>query len=331
MNYHLWAKTAPPVSFGAKAVLLLLACYVDADGKCWPSQRELAEKLGASERTIGTHLAALEAAGQIRRTHRRNGDRSASDVIWLTPTAEPEKSAPSSDDSARKFRQLSPKISTAEPEKSAGEKYPEKYPMNSLSSEPVTGNDEPSSATAWQAREDLDRGTAQETVLDALARYLVATNDPRARERLKPTATKLERDYGATADQVHARCKAAQRTWRNGHLTPAALLKHWDSLGRQATPHRATNGGYKVDKAVLTNTPELIMAWRALAFEAGAEDLVGNKIPLPDQQDMIRLLARAALGPTEVERHLCEIRRISEGAACRSSQQRSPTNPEEAS
>lgn len=68
-----------------KYLLMTLANYADADGSCFPSQSRLADDTGLSERSVRSHLDALEEQGLIVRTARRRADGSrASDRIILS-------------------------------------------------------------------------------------------------------------------------------------------------------------------------------------------------------------------------------------------------------
>lgn len=70
---------------GAKLVLIVLANFADAEGFAYPSQAKLARLTGQTERTVGTHLAALEAAGLIVRPERKHrvGGRYGKDTYEL--------------------------------------------------------------------------------------------------------------------------------------------------------------------------------------------------------------------------------------------------------
>ena len=52
---------------GPKLVLIVLANFADAEGFCYPSQATLARITSQTERSVRTHLAALEHAGLIVR------------------------------------------------------------------------------------------------------------------------------------------------------------------------------------------------------------------------------------------------------------------------
>lgn len=71
-----WALAQTTGSPGSKAVLICLSNYADGEGRCFPGQRRLAENTEMGERTVRRHLADLEAAGLIGRTHRYRDDGS---------------------------------------------------------------------------------------------------------------------------------------------------------------------------------------------------------------------------------------------------------------
>lgn len=60
-----WAKSQVAPTSVAKAVLICLADYADADGAAWPAVPTLAREVQVSERTVQRTLRALEEAGLI--------------------------------------------------------------------------------------------------------------------------------------------------------------------------------------------------------------------------------------------------------------------------
>lgn len=70
-----WAfrRDLPP---SEKFVLVALADCADETGACWPSQSELREKTGLSERTVRDSVKALQARGLLVRAEVRRGDGS---------------------------------------------------------------------------------------------------------------------------------------------------------------------------------------------------------------------------------------------------------------
>ncbi|WP_181708722.1 helix-turn-helix domain-containing protein [Chthonobacter rhizosphaerae] len=57
---------------GQKLVLLALADCADDMGRCWPSQKKLAEKTSFVLRTVQSHLEWLTEQGFLQRKHRSN-------------------------------------------------------------------------------------------------------------------------------------------------------------------------------------------------------------------------------------------------------------------
>lgn len=67
-----------------KLLMIALANYADADSRCYPSHRVLADDTCLTERTILSALKSLEAQGFVSRFERRRQDGSrASDLIKL--------------------------------------------------------------------------------------------------------------------------------------------------------------------------------------------------------------------------------------------------------
>lgn len=79
------ALGAPALDPASMLVHVLLADHADAEGRCWPSQRLLAERSGLSLSTVKRALVRLEAAGRITRTKRSGGKGRGrlSDLIQL--------------------------------------------------------------------------------------------------------------------------------------------------------------------------------------------------------------------------------------------------------
>ena len=78
-----WASKQRTGSPGAKLVLIALANYANERNECWPSQATMAEWTEQSDRTIRTHLAALESMGLIHRQAREVAGAFTSDLITL--------------------------------------------------------------------------------------------------------------------------------------------------------------------------------------------------------------------------------------------------------
>lgn len=66
-----------------KFLLVVLGSYVGPDLTCFPSQKRLAEDMGATDRSIRTYLARLEALGYIARCKRRANGKQTSDLLTL--------------------------------------------------------------------------------------------------------------------------------------------------------------------------------------------------------------------------------------------------------
>lgn len=79
-----WAWEQTTGSAGKKAVLMALAQFAREDGRCYVSQASIAQHTEQGERTVRTHLCALEADGYIMRSARKLADGTVtSDLISL--------------------------------------------------------------------------------------------------------------------------------------------------------------------------------------------------------------------------------------------------------
>lgn len=59
-----------------KLLLICLANYANEDGVCWPGQKRLARDCSMTERSVRTHVKALEDAGYLtRKARRRDSDQ----------------------------------------------------------------------------------------------------------------------------------------------------------------------------------------------------------------------------------------------------------------
>lgn len=72
---------------GVKGIKLLvmarLADFSSDEGVCWPSVETIARQLGAGRSTVITAITTLEKEGWLKRTERRNGQRSATNLYTL--------------------------------------------------------------------------------------------------------------------------------------------------------------------------------------------------------------------------------------------------------
>ena len=97
MNWALEQRDVPPAE---RFVLLVLANFADAGGRCWPSQAALAEKTGYPGRSIKRYLARLAAAGKLGRERSVRGDGRFGGTVYrlglLPPAPEyaPDDAAP---------------------------------------------------------------------------------------------------------------------------------------------------------------------------------------------------------------------------------------------
>ena len=84
-----WAWEQKQYKPRERMTLLALVQHIDADNKCWPRIKRLAEEAGLSPRSVAEALSILEADGVIRREHRQREDHSlASNMYFVAvPTA----------------------------------------------------------------------------------------------------------------------------------------------------------------------------------------------------------------------------------------------------
>jgi len=85
-----WAERQRVGSSSAKALLLVLAKYADANGKCWPSQATLAAATELSLDTVQRQSASLEKDGFINRERRNSRDR-FSPLIYQLSLQQPDR------------------------------------------------------------------------------------------------------------------------------------------------------------------------------------------------------------------------------------------------
>lgn len=83
-----WAYEQQVKSSGRKFVLVALANFADESGFCYPSQARLAAMTGQTDRSVRTHLAQLEEDNLIKREHRYEDQRRATDGYRLQAPVE---------------------------------------------------------------------------------------------------------------------------------------------------------------------------------------------------------------------------------------------------
>lgn len=90
-----WAFDFEAKNSSEKAILLALANYADAEGRCFPGQESIAKKAACSDRTVRTVLADLEDRGIIVREERRRKDgyRTSDDILIVPLSTSPENSS----------------------------------------------------------------------------------------------------------------------------------------------------------------------------------------------------------------------------------------------
>jgi DNA-binding transcriptional MocR family regulator len=94
-----WALSVKTGSPSAKAVLLAIANYADANGRCWPSQRRIADETEQSIDSVQRRLRDLEKGGFIARERRDRGDggRASDWIILRMPSLAADCGTPTAD------------------------------------------------------------------------------------------------------------------------------------------------------------------------------------------------------------------------------------------
>jgi hypothetical protein len=120
---HLILKS--DLSATTRHVLLTLSCFMnDVGGGCYPTQEQLAEATGLSDRAVRKHLELAESAGWLKRTeHGFRGQRWRNTEYWaLWPDpldvdegAEP-RSARVEESSGTSFRKVRNQVPTTSPD-----------------------------------------------------------------------------------------------------------------------------------------------------------------------------------------------------------------------
>lgn len=86
-----WALEQSCATATEKAILMVLASYVGADGTCYPGQDTIARQACCSVKSVERALQAFEERGWLERTPRRRKDGSrTSDLLELKLAANPE-------------------------------------------------------------------------------------------------------------------------------------------------------------------------------------------------------------------------------------------------
>jgi hypothetical protein len=188
-------------TLGSRLVLLVLADYADEDGgSCWPSIKTIANESLLSERQVQYCLRNLEQLGEIE-VSKGGGRRSNRYRVLMGRGA---KSAP-----VRGEVDCTPGVQPIAPDP----------PIDPPVKKPLAAPRQP------------------DPIWDALNYVFGAVTSPTGLSK----RGKVNRDLkkaGATADQVVARASAWPAHFDDATLTPEALEKHWDTLGRRPLRRR---------------------------------------------------------------------------------------------
>lgn len=104
-----WALEQSCATATEKAILMVLASYVGADGSCYPGQDTIARQACCSVKSVERALQAFEERGWLARTPRRRKDGSrTSDLLELklAPNPEPREQADTVSDRPEPTRHL---------------------------------------------------------------------------------------------------------------------------------------------------------------------------------------------------------------------------------
>ena len=129
---HLIIKSnLPPTT---RHVLLTLSCFMnDVGGGCYPTQEQLAEATGLSDRAVRTHLELAESQGWLKRSeHGFRGQRWRNTEYWAqwpdlldVDEGAEARSAPSAERSGTTFRKVRKDVPTTSPDSSNSPRSPE--------------------------------------------------------------------------------------------------------------------------------------------------------------------------------------------------------------
>ena len=193
-----WALETPCGSVSRKAVLLSLAnCHNHHSGLCCPSLKRIAKETDLSVSTVQRALEALIEMGLVAKTDRQRGNGSKTSNAYTFPTT------------PYGHGDHSPLVTVTTPEP---EVEPEVKPLAASPRKPPT---ERQRNQVWDALTDI---------------FGAPTTRKKEIERGKVVAELTQ--AGATYEEVIRRAKAWPNHYDSATLTPHALDKHWDALGK---------------------------------------------------------------------------------------------------
>ena len=214
-----WVLRHSDATLGDRLVLIVLADHAREDGtSAWPSLETIAQQSKLSERQARRCLRNLEELGEIKETGRsRKGTH-----IYDFP----------------KYRggdNMTPDPSLKQP---LEEQLPAAAPQNGhITDQPLTVRVTRNMETGGNlspARAKPPRRTKGEinAIWDSLTDIFGAPTT-RSAESLRGKHVQSLAAAGATPDEIMRRARTWPAHFDNATLTPAALEKHWDALGRK--------------------------------------------------------------------------------------------------
>lgn len=251
-------------SAAQRLVLLRLADHADTNGECWPSQANIAEACGLTERSVRAAISGLEEDGHISIKQRTGKGNRNSYNIHPKFKEIPEIPSCISGESNRKSLPEIPEIPSYLNRKSLPIVATSHYYEPSI---------EPSlTINAPRIRNEL---------LDALA--IIDGSDIRqiTQNGWKPIAKALKDIKSVcpdlTAEEINRRAAKYRIKWPTMSLTPLALAKYWAVM-----EHKAAATGFLIDSNVPTWQQVQNLKAR-LAAHPGNDERIGSK-PTDEQR-----------------------------------------------
>jgi hypothetical protein len=200
-----WVLRHSEARLGERLVLLVLADHAKDDGSsAWPSVATIAHEAHLSEKQVQRCLASLKLAKRIRNTGKSRSGTNVYSVSMVERRSKGDILSGATNPTKPRDR-MSPEPSLVQPSEDLVAATPRPKPRNVIWDALTYVFGEPTSPTAISKR-------------GKVCRDLKAAN--------------------ATPDQVVARASAWPAHFDDATLTPEALEKHWDTLGRRPLRRR---------------------------------------------------------------------------------------------
>lgn len=211
-NALLFDKTLSP---GALRLLLALKHYAWKNDGEIPTQAEIANAIGVSERAVRDDFKELEARGRIK-VERRQGTRA---VVYIEDPSAPEESAGDPGP-----------VATPAPEETAGEQRQD-LPVDTL---PLTrGRDEDLQDEGANAPSGVGPTSVYQALLRAI--YPEGSKLTRAENRKVVLAAQNIETGGGKAEDVPRAVAAWPKLFKTAAITAWAVSSHWTRLLAEST------------------------------------------------------------------------------------------------